>query len=116
MPIHVLQDGEVQLYTNHPKFPAPDPARVQDCLLDIAANGDTANKIGNPSLIHSPAVSCSALAASASADGASPSERRKRICAMFNSSIAASSIDCGISPSAVSGAVCGPNSLSSARS
>ena len=42
MPIHVLQDGEVQLYTNHPKFPAPDPARVQDCLLDIAANGDTA--------------------------------------------------------------------------
>ena len=42
MPIHVLQDGEVQLYTNHPKFPAPNPARVQDCLLDIAANGDTA--------------------------------------------------------------------------
>ncbi len=42
MPTHVLQDGEVQLYTNHPKFPAPDPARVQDCLLDIAANGDTA--------------------------------------------------------------------------
>ena len=42
MPIHVLQDGEVQLYTSHPDFPAPNPAQVQECRLDIGAHGDTA--------------------------------------------------------------------------